>query len=124
MSKANYSCTFNLDDCIKTLGLEAKGRVQRKVDEEFLKLAEPYVPQYTGALIGSGITNTVVGSGEIVYDIDDKARRLYYHPEYNFREKGESENGGLGRGGYWADRCMQNGGLEAIEQVARNEVKK
>ena len=124
MSKANYNCTFNLDDCIKTLGLEEKGRVQRKVDEEFLKLAAPFVPKDTGALINSGIMHTVIGSGEIIYKCDNKARRLYYHPEYNYQEKDESESGGLGRGGYWADRCMQNGGLEAIEQVARNEVKK
>lgn len=124
MSRYNYVCTFNLDDCIKKLGLEEKGRVQRKIDQTFLELADPYVPKDTGSLIDSGVTHTVVGSGEIVYDIDNKARRLYYHPEYNFRDKGESETGGLGRGGYWADRCMQNGGLEALEQVARNEVKK
>ncbi len=24
MSKANYTCTFNLDDCIKKLGLKEK----------------------------------------------------------------------------------------------------
>ena len=46
----------------------------------------------------------MVGSGEIVFDVDDKARRLYYHPEYNFQEKGDSETGGEGRGGYWAAR--------------------
>ena len=124
MSSFDYQCHFDLGNCIKKMGLEEKGNVQRKVDQTFLDLAEPYVPMDTGALIGSGIAHTVVGSGEIVYDIDNKARRLYYHPEYNFREKGESEKGGLGRGGYWADRCMQNGGLEAIEQVARDEVKK
>ena len=51
------------------------------------------------------------------------ARRLYYHPEYNFAEKGDSESGGTGRGAYWADRYMQNGGRDEIEQAARKAVK-
>ena len=44
MSKANYSCTFNLGDCIKTLGLEERGRVQQFVTHEFMKNVQPFVP--------------------------------------------------------------------------------
>lgn len=121
---SNYNCTFNLDDCIKTLGLEERGRVQRVVDETFLRGVENFVPQDTGALIDSAGKKTVVGSGEIVWDVDNKARRLYYHPEYNFAEKGDSESGGMGRGAYWADRYMQNGGREKIEDEVRRMVKK
>ena len=123
MSRYDYVCTFNLDDCIKKLGLEEKGRVQQVVDETFLSGVENFVPQDTGALIESSIRKSIVGSGEIVWDVDNKARRLYYHPEYNFAEKGDSENGGTGRGAYWADRYMQNGGREKIEQAARKAVK-
>ena len=124
MKKYNSVCNFNLDDCLRTLGLDEKGRVQQAVDNTFIAGVKPFTPFDKGALYGSAIKNTVVGSGEIVFDADNKARRLYYHPEYNFQEKGESETGGIGRGGYWADRYMQNGGLEELERAARNEAKK
>ena len=124
MSGFNYVCDFNLNDCLKTLGLDEGGSVQRAVDETFRQGVKPFTPFDEGALYGSAIANTVVGSGEIIFDVDNKARRLYYHPEYNFQEKGESETGGIGRGGYWAERYFQNGGREEIERVARNEVKK
>lgn len=124
MKKYNSVCNFNLDDCLKTLGLDEKGRVQQAVDKTFIRGVKPFTPWDEGNLYGSAIRDTVVGSGEIVFDADNKARRLYYHPEYNFQEKGESETGGIGRGGYWADRYIQNGGLEELEQAARNEVKK
>ena len=123
MNRHDSICTFNLDDCIKTLGLEERGRVQRVVDETFLTGVENFVPQDTGALIDSARRKSIVGSGEIVWDVDNKARRLYYHPEYNFAEKGDSESGGTGRGAYWADRYMQNGGRDEIEQAARKAVK-
>lgn len=124
MGKLDYSCSFNLDDCIKTLGLEEKGRVQKRVDKVFLRGVKPFTPLDEGALYDSAVQKSVIGSGEIIFDADDKARRLYYHPEYNFQEKGESESGGIGRGGYWAERYIQNGGLEEIEKEAREEAGK
>ena len=45
---------------------------------------------------------------DIVWDTP-YARHLYYHPEYNYQ-------GAPMRGGYWADRYMQNGGQKQIEQ--------
>ena len=124
MSGFNYVCDFDLNDCLKTLGIDEGGRVQRAVDDTFIQGVKPFTPFDTGALYDSAIANTVVGRGEIIFDVDNKARRLYYHPEYNFQEKGDSEAGGIGRGGYWAERYFQNGGREQIERVARNEVKK
>lgn len=120
----DYQCNFNLDDCLKTLGLDEKGRVQKRVDATFLRGVKPFTPFDEGALYDSAVQKSVIGSGEIIFDVDNKARRLYYHPEYSFQEKGESEAGGLGRGGYWAERYIQNGGLEEIEKEARAEVKK
>ena len=124
MSGFNYVCDFDLNDCLKTLGIDEGGRVQRAVDDTFVQGAKPFTPFDKGALYDSAIDNTIVGSGEIIFDENNKARRLYYHPEYNFWEKGDSEAGGIGRGGYWAERYFQNGGREQIERVARNEVKK
>lgn len=120
----DYVCNFNLDDCLKTLGLDEKGRVQKRVDATFLRGVKPFTPFDEGALYDSAVQKSVIGSGEIIFDVDNKARRLYYHPEYSFQEKGESEAGCLGRGGYWAERYIQNGGLEEIEKEARAEVKK
>lgn len=120
----DYVCDFSASDCLEKLGLNEGGRVQRAADDTFIQGVKPFTPFDTGALYDSAITNTVIGSGEIIFDVDNKARRLYYHPEYNFQEKGDSEAGGIGRGGYWAERYFQNGGREQIERVARNEVKK
>lgn len=37
MSKLDYQCSFNLEDCIKKLGLEERGKVQQFVTNEFMK---------------------------------------------------------------------------------------
>lgn len=123
MKKYDYICDFNLNNCLKTLGLNEGGRVQQEVDDTFMKGVEPFTPRDEGWLYDSAEEKTVVGSGEIIFDADHKARRLYYNPEYNFNEKGGSEDGGIGRGGYWAERYIQNGGLEQIERVARKKVR-
>lgn len=40
-SRLNYQCTFNLDKCIKALGLEEKGKIQQFVTNEFMKNVPP-----------------------------------------------------------------------------------
>ena len=119
MKRHDYICTFNLDDCIKTLGLEERGRVQQVVTNEFKKNVEPYVPldvaekyENPGRLIDSG---HIENETDVVWNAP-YARRMYYHPEYEFQ-------GAPMRGGYWADRYMQNGGRDEIEQAARKAVK-
>lgn len=125
----DYQCTFDLNDCIKRLGLEEHGRVQRAVDETFLTGVEPFVPKDEGWLIDSGRLHTDIGSGEIVWDADKKARRLYYGEEdWNWSNGGmqtEDEKGNRGlRGPYWAERYIQNGGKEEIEKAAREAVRR
>ena len=121
--KFDYKCTFNLDDCIRSLGLEEHGRVQRKVDETFLMGVEPFVPMDTGLLKDSARLHTDIGSGVIVWDAENKARRLYYGEEDWNWSNGGMQEGGL-RGPYWAERYFQNGGREEIEKAAREAVKK
>ena len=121
--KFDYQCTFNLDDCIRSLGLEEHGRVQCTVDETFLMGVEPYVPMDTGLLKDSARLHTDIGSGEIVWDAENKARRLYYGEEDWNWSNGGMQEGGL-RGPYWAERYFQNGGREEIEKAAREAVKK
>lgn len=111
---------FNLDDCMETLGIDEKGRVQQFVTKEFMKNVQRFVPldvaekyENPGRLIDScHIENDTDVVWETPY-----ARRLYYHPEYHFQ--GEPT-----RGGFWADRYLQDGGLKQLEDGAREIIKK
>lgn len=89
----------NPKEVTRNHGLDKNGEVQRFIDSECLRLSEGKVPKDTGALIQSGIINTKVGSGEVKWSTP-YARRLYYHPEYNFNQSPE-------RGAYWFERMKQ-----------------
>ena len=120
MSKLNYQCSFNLEDCIKKLGLEERGKVQQFVTNEFMKNVQPFVPfDLAGKYDNPGrlIDSCHIEDGTDVVWSTPYARRLYYHPEYNFQ-------GAPMRGAYWADRYMQNGGREEIEKGVRAEIRK
>lgn len=86
-------------------GLQKNGKVQVFVDGEVLRRCDPMVPMDTGALIGSGITATTLGSGEVKYNTV-YARRWYYCAA-NFQ-------GAPTRGNYWFERMKNSGGKEAI----------
>ena len=87
---------INKDAVLRNRGLEDNGKVQQFIDSECLRLCDRKIPKDTGALIQSGIINTQVGSGQVKWRTP-YARRLYYHPEYNFNQSPE-------RGAYWFDR--------------------
>ena len=72
---------------------------QKKVDSEVLRLTTPYVPFDSGELIRSGIRNTVIGSGRVVYKTP-YARKLYYSTTFNFR-------GAPQRGAQWFERMKR-----------------
>lgn len=104
---------------MKALGLEERGRVQRFVTNEVMRLSEPYVPfdiaglyKHPGRLKNSAHIEDKV---DVVWNTP-YARRLYYNPQYEYQ-------GAPLRGGYWADRMLQNGGLKAIEEGARKVAK-
>lgn len=80
---------------IKKFGLEEKGRVQKYIDSECLRLCAPKVPKDSNSLIESGNENTQIGSGELRYRTP-YARRWYYR-EANFQGAPE-------RGNYWFER--------------------
>lgn len=73
--------------------------MQQFIDAECLRLTNEKMPKRENILISSGISNTLIGSGEIRYRTP-YARRLYYHPEYHFNEAPE-------RGGYAFERMKQ-----------------
>lgn len=89
---------------------ENKGRVQRFIDSETLRLCTPYVPMAIGELIRSGLEHTVIGNGEVKYDTP-YARRWYY--------KKAKFTGAPKRGNYWFERMKNEGGKKEILKGAR-----
>lgn len=53
------------------------GEIQRYIDTEVLKGIEPYIPYDEGQLTSSAISNTVIGSGLIIWDTP-YAKNLFY----------------------------------------------
>lgn len=90
-------------------GLSEGGTIQKYIDSAVLRLCEPKVPKDEGDLIRSGITNTVIGSGEVRYRTP-YARRWYYMPA-------EFQDAPV-RGNYWFERMKKQGGKEQILREA------
>ena len=92
------SFNYNQDQILRNRGLEDGGQVQKFIDSECLRLTAPKIPKDTGALIESGTINTVIGSGEVIYNTP-YARRWYYMPA---QFQGAPE-----RGNYFFERMKQ-----------------
>ena len=92
--------SFEYDEkkILEKRGLEDKGRVQKFIDTECLRLSNEKAPKDNGALIESGNANTQIGTGEIKYRTP-YARRWYYR-EASFQGAPE-------RGNYWFERMKQ-----------------
>lgn len=80
---------------------------QRFADSEVLRRCTPYVPKDTGELIRSGLRETKLGSGEVIYKTP-YARRWYHEPA--------RFDGRPMRGNYWFERMLNNGGRDAIRR--------
>lgn len=140
----DYHCTFNLEECIKKLGLNEKGRVQQVVTNSVLSLSEPYIPFDQGDLIASGhienytdvVWNTPYARymwNGIVYEDPELHCAGFKTEDGWFSRKNvkkvptnrtlQYQNGTL-RGSHWVPRMLQDGGLKEIERRAREEVKK
>lgn len=101
--------TFTVNDINKLLrnrGLEEKGKVQRYIDSEVLRLTDPYVPFLDGGLKSSGIRATTLGSGRVRYNTP-YARRQYY----------ENKGNGL-RGKQWFERMKADRKQEILKGAA------
>lgn len=143
----DYLCTFNLNDCIRKLGLEEKGRVQQVVTNEVLRLSSSYIPFDQGGLQASGRiengTDIVWGGEAALYARYQWNGIVYEDPELHcagfrvkdggWRSRKDVEKvptsrklqyqGGPQRGDHWVDKMMQNGGREKVEKAAREAVK-
>lgn len=71
-------------------------QAQKFIDSEVLRFCSVRVPFQTGMLQKSGITGTIVGSGEVTYTAPYAARQ-YYHTA---RSRSYDAN----RGSYWFER--------------------
>lgn len=98
----------SINDLLKKRGLEERGRKQRYIDSEAIRLITPYTPKDKGELIRSATRLTNVGSGLIRQGgkIAPYARKWYY-TQAKF-------TGAPMRGTYWFKRAMQNGGARTI----------
>lgn len=73
------TATLHLDneDLLSVLGLEQKGRVQKFIDSECIRLMKPYTPNLNGVLIDSATNLTEIGSG-LIQQSTPYARYQYY----------------------------------------------
>lgn len=84
---------------------------QRTIDSEVLRYGAPYVPFDSGTAAGSGVYNTVIGSGEVKYKTP-YARRIYYNPQFKFR-------GAPMRGAYWFERMKADHKADILRAAGR-----
>ena len=148
MSNLDYQCTFNLQDCIKELGLDEKGRVQQVVTNEVLRLSDDYIPFDEGTLKDSGHiengTDVVWGGAAAPYAPYMWGGIVYEDPElhcagFQVKDGGWRSRKGVQkvptdrpleyqgapmRGDHWVPRMLQNGGLQKIESAVRKEAGK
>lgn len=96
------------NDLLKKRGLENRGRVQKYVDKEVIRLMTPYTPEESGELIRSATRLTDIGSGLVKQGGKSAPyARKWYYTQAKF-------TGAPMRGTYWFKRAMQNGGAKTI----------
>lgn len=138
----DYQCTFNLKECIESLGLNERGRVQQVVTNEVLRLSNSYIPFDEGTLRDSGHiedgTDIVWSTpyarymwNGIVYE-DPDLHCAGFKTENGWRSRKNVQkvptnrklqyHGGKLRGDHWTDRMMINGGREEIEKAVRKVI--
>ena len=109
----------SLNQNLKKRGRQERGRVQKFIDSEVIRLCSPYTPFQTNALIESALSGTEIGSGNIIYN-SPYAKYLYYGKLMvspttgsSWAKQGERKvvtgtdlkyNGAPKRGSYWFER--------------------
>lgn len=140
----NVTCDFNLNKCLKGLGLNDRGRVQQKVAREILRLSDEYVPFASGALKDSGqVENDTEVVWRAPYAVYMWNGIVYEDPElhcagFQTEDGWRSRRGAKKvpterplqysespkRGARWVFKMLQNGGRKIIEAEARKEARK
>ena len=123
----------SLNEMLKKRGLEERGRVQKFIDSEVIRLCSPYTPFQTNALIESALSGTEIGSGNIIYN-SPYAKYLYYGKLMvspttgsSWAKQGEKKvetdtdlkyDGASKRGSYWFERMKADHLRKLIKDVA------
>lgn len=96
-------------------------QAQKYVDSEVLRLSDPYVPKRIGNLIKSGISGTVLGSGEVDYTAP-YARWQYYNNAGRGKQgttKHNSHNYKCLRGKMWFERMKADHKKEILDGLQK-----
>lgn len=87
---------------------------QIQLDQDVLKDSNYYAPQDESHLIRSGIRDSLIGKGKIIWGII-YARKLYYNPQYNFSKDKNPNAQGLwfeaakaSKKNNWLDKARKN----------------
>ena len=124
----------NINRILDRHGLGARGRAQKYVDNEVLRLSDPYLPYQTGMLRDSGLHGTDVGSGKVVWN-SPYAKFLYYgkvmlgmESHSPWAKSGEKKaktsrdltyHGAPKRGAFWFERMKADHLQEILKGLAR-----
>lgn len=86
MSNINVSLKIrDINELLKDRGLEERGKVQKFIDSETMRLMEPYMQLDTHTMIGSMDNATDVGNGEVIVDTPYAHMRLHHGPTKGLR---------------------------------------
>lgn len=101
----------SIEKILKKRGLEERGKVQKYIDSEAIRLMSPYTPfakVQGGTLIDSATKLTDIGSGRVEQGgkLAPYGRKWYY-TKAHFNEAPR-------RGTYWFRRAMDKGGRDSI----------
>lgn len=92
-------------------------QAQKFIDSEVLRRCDPLVPLDQGTLKQSGIRETKIDSGQVVYRTP-YARRHYYNTggidAFGRRFRPSRFEGAPYRGSHWFERMKAGGGRESI----------
>jgi hypothetical protein len=99
-------------------------KAQMYVDNEVLRLSDPYIPFQSGMLKKSGILGTEIGSGTVVWNAP-YARYLYYGKAMggvapkHVLNKNLTYHGAPQRGAFWFERMKADKGKQILRGAAR-----
>lgn len=100
---------FNIKGMLDDVGLAPGGRVQTMLNNEILRISDPFAPFDIGTLKNSGTIEP--GNMAISYNTP-YAKRLWYGEDFKF-------NGPPIRGSMWVKRAWEVNGNEVISNINR-----
>ena len=98
---------FNIKGMLDDMGLNPGGKVQTMLNNEILRISDPFVPFDTGNLKNKG---AIEPSNTAISYSTPYARRLWYGEDFKF-------NGSPVRGSMWVDRAWKIDGNTVISNI-------